>query len=258
MFLKDLFEFLPKSNRPASFGSKDGIYPFFTSSNTVDKYVNDFDYEGEYLIIGDGGTANCKYYKGKFSASDHNYILKPKDKVKCKLVRYFLMKDNYKILSDGFKGVGIKNVSKTYIQNINFIRNTRYTDEEIIETAKQIGINNIILQLENGYNTKINDNDEISTGIKQLVVLLQNIVSKASILVFDEATNMLDNEIEEKIEEAMNYICKQKTLIIIAHKLKTIKDADYIYVVENGIIVEHGKHEQLIGNNSYYSKRYNN
>ena len=145
----------------------------------------------------------------------------------------------------------------TVMENIKY-GNPEITDEEIIETAKQIGINNIILQLENGYNTKINDNDEISTGIKQLVVLLQNIVSKASILVFDEATNMLDNEIEEKIEEAMNYICKQKTLIIIAHKLKTIKDADYIYVVENGIIVEHGKHEQLIGNNSYYSKMYNN
>ena len=136
--IKDLFDFLPKPNRPASYGAKEGKYPFFTSSNTIDKFVDIADYDGEYLIVGDGGTANCKYYSGAFSASDHNYILKPLDGTNCKLVRYFLMKDNYKILSEGFKGVGIKNISKTYIQNINFSKNESYSAEEIVGSLSKI------------------------------------------------------------------------------------------------------------------------
>jgi len=138
MLIKDLFDFLPKPSRPASYGKKEGKYPFFTSSNIIDKYIDVADYDGEYLIIGDGGTANCKYYSGAFSASDHNYILKPLDGTNCKLIRYFLMKDNYKILSEGFKGVGIKNVSKTYIQNIKFSRNNAYADDEIVWVLSKI------------------------------------------------------------------------------------------------------------------------
>lgn len=138
MLIRELFDFFPKPSHPASFGKKEGKYPFFTSSNTIDKYVDVADYDGEYLIIGDGGTANCKYYLGKFSASDHNYILKPLDGTNCKLVRYFFMKDNYKTLSEGFKGVGIKNISKTYIQNIEFSKNNSYNDDEIVGTLSNI------------------------------------------------------------------------------------------------------------------------
>lgn len=75
MVLKEIFEFLPKSKHSASYGNEKGTFPFFTSSNKIDKFVDLFDYNGEFLIIGDGGTGNCKYYNGKFSASDHNYIL---------------------------------------------------------------------------------------------------------------------------------------------------------------------------------------
>ena len=138
MLLKELFEFLPKSIRPASYGQKEGTYPFFTSSNITDKYCEEADYSGEFLIIGDGGTGNCKYYDGKFSASDHNYILKPLKGTNAKLIRYFLMKDNYKVLNDGFKGVGIKNVSKTYIQNIAFLKKVSTPDEIILQTLSKI------------------------------------------------------------------------------------------------------------------------
>ena len=138
MLLKDMFTFLPKSSRPASYGEKEGLYPFFTSSNTIDKFSDTADYDGEYLVIGDGGTGNCKYYNGKFSASDHNYILEPKKDTNCLLVRYFLMKDDYKVLNDGFKGVGIKNVSKTYIQNIEFKKNNKCSDSEIVDSLSKI------------------------------------------------------------------------------------------------------------------------
>ena len=138
MLLKELFEFMPKSSHPASYGQKQGAFPFFTSSNTIDKYCYEADYNGEYLIVGDGGTGNCKYYNGKFSVSDHNYVLKPIEGTNCKLLQYFLMKDNYKILNEGFKGIGIKNVSKTYIQNIDFKKNNSYSDEYIVNSLIMI------------------------------------------------------------------------------------------------------------------------
>ena len=89
MKLMHLFEFMPKSKFSASYGSDKGNYPFFTSSNTIDKYCDDFIYDGEFLIIGDGGTGNCKHYNGKFSVSDHNYVLKPKSQTNALAVKYF-------------------------------------------------------------------------------------------------------------------------------------------------------------------------
>lgn len=126
MLLNELFDFLPKSNRPTSFGKVTGKYPFFNSTNTIDKFVDQPDHSGEFLIIGDGGAGNYKYYNGEFSATDHTYLLKLKEGVNCKLIKYFLEKDNFKILNDGFKGVGIKNVSKSYIQNIDFKKNGNF------------------------------------------------------------------------------------------------------------------------------------
>lgn len=133
MKLMDLFEFMPKSKFSASYGSDKGNYPFFTSSNTIDKYCDDFIYDGEFLIIGDGGTGNCKHYNGKFSVSDHNYVLKPKSQTNALAVEYFLKKDNYQILNDGFKGIGIKNVSKSYIQNIDYKYNQNFSQNEIVK-----------------------------------------------------------------------------------------------------------------------------
>ena len=138
MLLKDLFEFLPKSKRSASYGKEIGRYPFFTSSNTIDKFIDENDYEGTYLIIGDGGTGNCKYYDGKFSISDHNYLLSPKKNTNALCVLYFLKRNNFKILNDGFKGVGIKNVSKTYIQNIDYNFNRAFTENEIVNNLSDI------------------------------------------------------------------------------------------------------------------------
>ena len=114
------------------------MYPFFTSSNVINKYVDEADYSGEFLIIGDGGTGNCKYYNGAFSASDHNYVLKPIDHKNTRLIRYFLMKDDYKVLNEGFKGVGIKNISKSYIGEIEYSKNSKYSDEFVVDSLDHI------------------------------------------------------------------------------------------------------------------------
>lgn len=138
MKLKELFTFLPKIDKPASHGKENGMYPFFTSSNVINKYVDEADYSGEFLIIGDGGTGNCKYYNGSFSASDHNYVLKPINHNNTRLIRYFLMKDDYKVLNDGFKGVGIKNISKSYIGEIEYFKNSKYSDEFAVDSLDHI------------------------------------------------------------------------------------------------------------------------
>ena len=136
----------------------------------------------------------------------------------------------------------------TILENIKY-GNVKIEDEEIIQIAKNVGVHDIFNRMENGYNTIINENNtNISNGVKQLIVLMQAIVSKAPVLIFDEATNGLDKETEEKINNAMNYMKKTRTLIVIAHKLDVIKDADMIYAIENGKVVANGTYDELINN----------
>lgn len=138
MLIGELFDILPKSKHSASYGKAEGRYPFFTSSNTVDSFVDEADYDGEYIIIGDGGTGNSKYIDGKFSVSDHNYILRPKGSTNAKAVDYFLKKDNYQILNAGFKGIGIKNVCKSYIESIDYKFCDRFSEAFIVESLDRI------------------------------------------------------------------------------------------------------------------------
>ena len=118
MLLKDLFDFLPKSSRPASYGQKDGLFPFFTSSNVIDKYVDIPDYDGEFLIIGDGGTGNCKYYNGKFEAYQRTYVFSPFDSSHLYMM-YYAVKDNMKQLTQGASGSTIKFLTKGMLESIN-------------------------------------------------------------------------------------------------------------------------------------------
>lgn len=136
----------------------------------------------------------------------------------------------------------------TILENIKY-GNNQIEDNEIIQIAKNIGIHDMFSNLENGYNTIINENNtNLSNGLKQLIVLMQAIISKAPILIFDEATNKLDEETEKKINDIINYMRNSKTLIIIAHKLDIIKDADVIYAIKDGNIVKKGTYDELINN----------
>ena len=114
--LNELFIFLPKSKRCASYGKKEGMYPFFKSSMKINSYVDVPDYNEESLIIGTGGTANIKYSK-KFSCSTDNFIITIKEKQLIKYIYYYLL-NNIEILQKGFIGSAIKHISKEYICNI--------------------------------------------------------------------------------------------------------------------------------------------
>ena len=114
----NLLKFLPKSKIKAGDGQDSGKYPFFKSGNDQSKFIDTAIFEGESLIIGDGGNANINFYDKKFSASDHCYVIqKDSQDIALKYVYYYL-KSNLQILEAGFKGAGLKNISKKYISEI--------------------------------------------------------------------------------------------------------------------------------------------
>ena len=142
----------------------------------------------------------------------------------------------------------------TIMENIKY-GNPNITEEEIKSIAKENGIDDIFTNLKDGYNTFISE-DNLSYGVKQLICLMRSIVSDAPVLILDEATNMLNNEILAKIQNSLENIRKNKTLIIIAHNLETIKDSDMIYVLNDGEIAEFGTHAELISKGNLYKKMY--
>ena len=114
--LGEVCKFLPKSKRQASYGEKHGEYPFFTSSQQCNKYCDEYDYEDECLIIGTGGNANIKH-SSKFSCSTDNFVIKINTGQLAKYI-YYYFSINIEVLQKGFVGVGLKHISKEYINNL--------------------------------------------------------------------------------------------------------------------------------------------
>lgn len=142
----EICEFLPKSKRQASYGNPTGKYPFFKSSSKITSYVDDADYKEECLIIGDGGEPNVNY-SIEFSASDHCYIIKNKDNTALylKYVYYYLL-NNLEMMEKLYTGVGIKNISKINIKNIEILIPPLERQKAIIEYCDNN--NNLTLLLE--------------------------------------------------------------------------------------------------------------
>ncbi len=119
MLLKNEFTFLGKSKIKAGEGKKEGLYPFFTSSDSKILFLNNYLFDTEAVILGTGGMPSCNYFNGKFSVSTDNYVLVPKGKIKPKTLYYYLRKDNLCILEKGFHGAGLKHIGKDYIEMID-------------------------------------------------------------------------------------------------------------------------------------------
>ena len=146
--------------------------------------------------------------------------------------------------------------NKSIIENISMGRED-ITMEQVIESCKIAEILAEINDMPMGFNTIISDMGmNISGGQRQRIVLARAIVNQPSLLIFDEATSSLDSVNERKIYN--NIYSKNCTRIIIAHRLTTIADADYIYVLKDGEIVEQGTHEELFKMNGEYSRLYQN
>ena len=130
--------------------------------------------------------------------------------------------------------------------------------EHIIECAKIAGAHDFILELPNGYNTVIGEKGMgLSGGQKQRVAIARAILNDPRILIFDEATSALDYESESIIQNNLKEICKNRTVIIIAHRLSTLKDAQKIMVIDKGDLTEYDTHEKLMAMNGLYAHLYN-
>lgn len=147
--------------------------------------------------------------------------------------------------------------SDTIFNNIT-LNNNSISLEEVKIAAKKIGIHEFIMSLPNNYNYNVKERGSmLSSGQRQLIAFLRAYVSKPSILILDEATSSVDSHSEQMIQFATDQITKNRTSIVIAHRLATVKKADKIIVMDQGKIVEQGNHLELLKiSNGYYKKLY--
>lgn len=141
----------------------------------------------------------------------------------------------------------------TIENNIKFGKQNA-SHEEVVQAAKKARCHEFIEALSEGYNTLIGEGGaSLSGGEKQRISIARAMLKDADIIIFDEATANVDPENEDKLKEAIESLTKNKTVIMNAHRLKTIRNADQIIVLKDGEIVERGSHEELIKNNGLYS-----
>tara|TARA_B100000614_G_scaffold244192_1_gene248088 strand:- start:633 stop:1625 length:993 start_codon:yes stop_codon:yes gene_type:complete len=185
------------------------------------------------------------------------------------ITRFF---DNYKgdimIGSENIKKIHLKdlrdNISvvtqETILFNDTITNNIKYgkldaDDDEIKKVADLAGINEFSDNLEKKLETEIGESGiKLSGGQRQRVAIARALIKDAPILILDEATSSLDNITEKSIYKTINDLMKNKTILIISHRLSTIEDSDIIYVVDNGKIDSFGSHEELLKNSKIYKK----
>ena len=172
-------------------------------------------------------------------------------------------------------GKSIKDLSRENIHNLftmvlqdtwlfdgtvreNLIFNKKHvSDEELWSICKTVGIDHFIKTLPGGMDSKVGDNENVSSGQKQLLTIARGMVEDSPFLILDEATSNVDTRTEELVQKAMDKLTQGKTSFIIAHRLSTIKNADLILVMDEGNIVEQGTHEELLKKNGFYANLYN-
>jgi len=151
----------------------------------------------------------------------------------------------------------------TWLYNASILRNIRYgtfgaSRAQVIAAAKAAHCDEFIRTLPQDYDTVLNEeSDNISQGQKQLLTIARVILANPRILILDEATSSIDTRTEILIQKAMDALMKGRTSFIIAHRLSTIKNADLILVLNNGDIIEQGKHMELLAAGGFYAEMYN-
>lgn len=131
------------------------------------------------------------------------------------------------------------------------------TREEVIEACKNANIHDFIMGLPEGYDTLAGERGvRLSGGEKQRISIARAFLKNAPVLLLDEPTAAIDEKTEQQIQEAIDRISKDKTVLTIAHRLSTIKKSDRIYVIDKGRVAESGTHESLIALNGIYGGLY--
>lgn len=207
-------------------------------------------YKG-YIVVGSSGCGKSTIIKlllGFYNANKGHIFMNDSD----------LSKVNLNSIREKIAYVP----QKPYLFNATVEENIAYGKEgalksEIINAAKAANAHDFIMKLPKGYETVIEkDGGSLSGGQKQRIALARALLKNAPIMLFDEPTSALDTESEKLIVTSLDKACKDKTLIVIAHRLFTIENADKIYVMEDGKVIEEGKHEELIKIPSRYKELY--
>ena len=142
----------------------------------------------------------------------------------------------------------------TVANNIRF-GNEDAPMEKVIEAAKKASCHDFIMSLPDGYDTMIGEGGaSISGGEKQRISIARAIMKDAPVIILDEATANVDPENEKELMEAIEALTKEKTILMIAHRLKTIRNADHIFVVDKGRIAEEGNHASLMQRDGIYRR----
>lgn len=129
------------------------------------------------------------------------------------------------------------------------------TEAELIDAAQKANIYDFIQSLPDGFDAMVGEHGVLlSGGQKQRISIARAFLKNPPILIFDEATSSLDNESEKMIQQALEELCVNRTTVIIAHRLSTVRNADCTYVMKDGEIVEHGTHDELISGGGYYQQ----
>ena len=146
--------------------------------------------------------------------------------------------------------------SGTIMENIRYGR-LEATDEEVIAAAKLASAHQYIKHLSDGYHTLITSGgSNLSQGQRQLLAIARAILTHSDILILDEATSSIDTKTEIQIQKGINMLTEGRTSFIIAHRLKTIENADRIFVVNQGEIIESGSHQELLRKKGFYFSMY--
>ncbi|MBE6644326.1 MAG: ABC transporter ATP-binding protein [Ruminococcaceae bacterium] len=190
----------------------------------------------------------------------------------CNLIPRFYTVNSGKITLDGIdtKDIKLESLRKnigTVSQNIflfdgtikeNIAYGAPYaTDEEIIEAAKKANIHEFVSSLDEGYDTPVGERGvKLSGGQKQRVAIARVFLKNPKLLILDEATSALDNVTEMQIQSSLETLARGRTVIVVAHRLSTVKNADEIVVIDQSGIVEKGTHDELISLDGEYKKLY--
>ncbi len=268
------------------------IQAMLAASERIFNFLSLEEYQDEGILNVDNVEGNIEfkhvkfgYNKDKIIIKDFNAKVKKGEKIAIvgptgagkttivKLLMRFYELNSGEILLDGkniveYKRSELENVfgmvlQDTWLFNATILDNLRYgnlnaSDKEVIDAAKTASADYFIRTLPDSYNMIINEEtNNISGGQKQLLTIARAILADPKILILDEATSNVDTRTEELIQKAMDKVMEGRTSFIIAHRLSTIKNADLILVMDQGDIVEVGKHDELLKKDGFYAKIYN-
>lgn len=144
----------------------------------------------------------------------------------------------------------------TIKENISYVRR-HSTMEEIINASKIANADSFIKRLPLGYDTPLyDDGHNLSEGQRQLLALARAALSRPPVLILDEATSNIDTHTEKLVQKSMNALMEDRTVLVIAHRLSTVRNSDAILCLEHGKIIERGTHEELLALKGYYYNLY--